>query len=102
MGQLVDHLKSPQFTDADGNATGPARMAMVVAPGKPRWLGYAFYLAGFVVATCDGKDTLDGGGVRRIAVSCEPRADRSVCEGRRCVAQRSRIGRVDASGKFVE
>jgi hypothetical protein len=49
VGQLVDHLKSPQFTDADGNATGPARMAMVVAPGKPRWLGYAFYLAGFIL-----------------------------------------------------
>jgi hypothetical protein len=50
VGQLVDHLKSPQFTDADGNATGPARMAMVVAPGRPRWLGYAFYLAGFILS----------------------------------------------------
>ncbi len=51
MGQLVDHLRSPQFTDEDGNATGPTRMAMVVTPGKPRWLGYAFYLAGFVLGT---------------------------------------------------
>jgi hypothetical protein len=49
MGQLADHLKSPQFTDADGNATGPARMTFVVAPGKPRWLGYAFYLTGFIL-----------------------------------------------------
>ena len=49
MSQLVDHLRSPQFTDADGNATGPARMAFVVAPGKPRWLGYAFYGAGFIL-----------------------------------------------------
>jgi len=49
MGQLADHLRSPQFTDADGNATGPARMAFFVAPGKPRWLGYAFYGAGFVL-----------------------------------------------------
>ena len=49
MGQLTEHLQSPQFTDADGNATGPARVAFFVAPGKPRWLGYAFYLAGFVL-----------------------------------------------------
>jgi len=48
MGQLADHLRSPQFTDSEGNPTGPARMAMVVAPGKPRWLGYAFYLGTFV------------------------------------------------------
>ena len=63
MGQLVDHLKSPQFTDADGNATGPARMAMVVAPGKPRWLGYAFYLAGFVVGAVMALGFIDIGGV---------------------------------------
>lgn len=49
MGQLIDHLQSPQFTDAEGNATGPARMAFFVAPGRPRWLGYAFYLVGFVL-----------------------------------------------------
>jgi len=50
MSQLADHLRSPQFTDADGHATGPARMAFFVAPGRPRWLGYAFYLAGFVLS----------------------------------------------------
>jgi hypothetical protein len=49
MGQLVDHLKGPQFTDADGNPTAPARVAFFVAPGKPRWLGYAFYAAGFIL-----------------------------------------------------
>ena len=49
MGQLSDHLRSPQLTDADGNPTAPARMAMVVAPGKPRWLGYVFYLGTFVL-----------------------------------------------------
>ncbi len=47
MGQLIEHLQSPQFTDTDGNATGPARMAFFVAPGKPRWLGYAYYAVGF-------------------------------------------------------
>ncbi len=26
-------------------------MDMVVAPGRPRWLGYTFYLATFLVAT---------------------------------------------------
>jgi len=49
MGQFIEHLQSPQFTDAEGNATGPARMAFFVAPGKPRWLGYAFYAVGFVL-----------------------------------------------------
>jgi hypothetical protein len=33
VGRLVDHLKSPRFTDADGKPTGPERMTMVVAPG---------------------------------------------------------------------
>ncbi len=49
MGRLAEHLRSPQFTDAEGNPTGPARVTFVVAPGKPRWLGYAFYGAGFIL-----------------------------------------------------
>jgi hypothetical protein len=62
MGQLIDHLKSPQFTDADGNASGPVRMTMVVAPGRPRWLGYAFYLSTFIVATVMALGLVDLGG----------------------------------------
>jgi|GEM_PF-4499942 len=49
MGRLTEHLRSPQLTDADGNATGSARMAFFVAPGSPRWLGYAFYATGFAL-----------------------------------------------------
>jgi hypothetical protein len=61
MGQFSDHLRSPQFTDEDGNATGTTRMAMVVAPGKPRWLGYAFYLAGFVLGAVLASGLIDLG-----------------------------------------
>lgn len=63
MGRLIDHLKSPQSTDADGNPTGPVRMTMVVAPGKPRWLGYAFYLSTFAVGVVMALGLVDVGGV---------------------------------------
>ena len=49
MARLAEHLRSPQLTDADGNATGSARVAFFLAPGRPRWLGYAFYGAGFLL-----------------------------------------------------
>ena len=46
---LSEHLRSPQFTDADGQATGQGRVPVLVAPGRPRWLGYLFYLGTFVI-----------------------------------------------------
>ncbi len=49
MSRLMAHLQSPQFTDADGARTGGGRVAFFVAPGRPRWLGYAFYAAGFLL-----------------------------------------------------
>jgi hypothetical protein len=49
LSSIVEHLQSPQFTDAEGKSTGPARVTFFVAPGRPRWLGYAFYLAAFVL-----------------------------------------------------
>jgi hypothetical protein len=61
VGQLADHLRSPQFTDENGDATGPTRMAMVVAPGKPRWLGYAFYVVGFVLGAVLATGLIDIG-----------------------------------------
>jgi hypothetical protein len=49
MATLSEHLRSPQFTDTDGQATGSARVAFFVAPGRPRWLGYLFYAGGLVL-----------------------------------------------------
>lgn len=48
-GRLGTHLRSPQFTTEDGQASGQARVPVFVAPGRPRWLGYLFYLGAFVV-----------------------------------------------------
>ncbi|MFT6764438.1 MAG: hypothetical protein ACJAXA_003106 [Candidatus Aldehydirespiratoraceae bacterium] len=62
---------------------------------RTRYASHTRNLAGFVVATCDGEDTIDGCGIWRIAVSCEPRTDRSVCKGSGCVAQLFRIGGVE-------
>ena len=46
---ISEHLRSPQLTDTDGQATGQGRVPVLVAPGRPRWLGYLFYLGTFVV-----------------------------------------------------
>lgn len=49
MSSISEHLHSPQFVDANGDPTGPSRVTFFVAPGRPRWLGYAFYVAGFLL-----------------------------------------------------
>ena len=61
MGSISEHLKSPQFTDAAGKATGPPRVVFFVAPGRPRWLGYAFYLAGFILGAVLALGVIDTG-----------------------------------------
>ena len=43
--EIVEHLKSAQFTDAEGRATGPGRIPFLVAAGRPRWLGYLSYVS---------------------------------------------------------
>ena len=62
MEQLREHLDSPQFTDREGNATGSARFALMVAPGKPRWLGYLFYLITFLISAVLALGLIDVGG----------------------------------------
>ena len=47
--QVTAHLLAPQFTDGAGRATGQGRVPFLVAPGRPRWLGYVFYLGAFLV-----------------------------------------------------
>ena len=59
MSQIAEHLRSPQFTDADGEATGPARVTFFVAPGRPRWLGYLFYGSGFLLGLVLALGVLD-------------------------------------------
>jgi hypothetical protein len=61
MSVLAEHLRSPQFTDADGAPTGPSRVTFFVAPGRPRWLGYAFYLAAFVLSVVLALGVVDTG-----------------------------------------
>jgi hypothetical protein len=61
VGQLADHLRSPQYTDDEGNSTAPARVPMIVAPGRPRWLGYAFCLAAFILGAVLALGILDLG-----------------------------------------
>ena len=61
MSRMAEHLRSPQFTDADGNHTGPSRVPFLAAPGRPRWLGYAFYLGGFVLGALLALGVVDTG-----------------------------------------
>ena len=61
MTALSEHLRSPQFTDADGAPTGPSRVTFFVAPGRPRWLGYAFYLATFTLSVVLALGVVDTG-----------------------------------------
>ena len=44
-GEIVEHLQSPQFTDAEGQVTGQGRIPFLGAGGRPRWLGYLFYVS---------------------------------------------------------
>ena len=62
MGKVLDHLRSAQFIDEDGNKTGGSRVALIVAPGRPRWLGYAFFLAVFITAAVLALGLIDLGG----------------------------------------
>ena len=62
MSAVEDHLRSPQFTDPDGDPTGTARVTFFVAPGRPRWLGYLFYLGGFVLGLVLALGLIDPGG----------------------------------------
>jgi len=61
MSALAEHLRSPQFTDADGAPTGSSRVAFFVAPGRPRWFGYVFYLAAFVLSVVLALGVVDTG-----------------------------------------
>ena len=61
MGRIAEHLRSPQFVDADGKPTGPSRVSFIVTPGRPRWLGYAFYVAGFLLGAVLALGVVDTG-----------------------------------------
>jgi len=60
--RLLEHLRSPQLVDTEGNATAPARVSFVVAPGKPRWLGYAFFLGASALSAVLAFGLIDVGG----------------------------------------
>jgi len=39
----MEHLRSPQFIDADGEPTNSARAGLLYGSGVPRWRGYVFW-----------------------------------------------------------
>jgi len=49
MGKLADHLLGPQAGDPEKKGAGALGLGLVLGPGKPRWLGYGFFLAGFIL-----------------------------------------------------
>ena len=62
MSRVTDHLRSPQPGDSEATKGGAFGLGLVLGPGKPRWLGYGFFLAGFILGAVLLLGVVDVGG----------------------------------------